>query len=173
MEVRSAYVGWFQELPVQLWLTVNAKEPLWPGSWRFVLDQVLELIETEAGERGQTAWCGVCETNRDREGFHLHALGLGSDALRHPRRVGADGLVPQIASLVEPLHASYRDYVREDNAAAVQLKAVQRYGKGLRSLHAYFTKTLHAYMRKDVDADWFDVGDVGRFLSTSVVTLSA
>jgi hypothetical protein len=171
-EVRQAYVRWFEELPVRLWLTVNAREPLWPGSWRFVLDQALDVVESASGLQGQTAWIGVCETNRDRLGFHLHALGLGGEQLLEPRRTGPGGLVSRIEQLVAPLHAAYRVYERDQNAASVTLKSVQRYGNGLRSLNAYFTKTLHAYMRKDGDADWFEAGDVGRFLTTSRVVLS-
>jgi hypothetical protein len=41
--VVAAYVDWFRDLPVQLWLTVNAAEPLGAGSWRFVLHRVHEL----------------------------------------------------------------------------------------------------------------------------------
>ncbi len=162
-------MGWFEPLPVRLWLTVNAREPLWPGSFRFVLEQARELVEDASGTLGQTAWMGVCETNRDRLGFHLHALGLGPQAMTAPRRTGPGGLIHGIEELVTPLHASYRDFGRDDNAASVTLKVVERFGTGHRSLTAYFTKTLHAYMRKDEAADWFEAGDVGRYLTTTRV----
>src|SRR6202162_2167226 len=171
-QVRGAYVKWFEGLPVRLWLTINAREPLWPGAWRFVLDQALEVVEDASCLSGQTAWIGVCETNRDRLGFHLHALGLGGEGLLDPRRTGPGGLIAQIEGLVTPLHAAYRVYEQDSNQASVTLKSVQRYGNGVRSLNAYFTKTLHAYLRKDRDADWFEAGDVGRFLTTSKVVLS-
>ena len=164
-QVRDAYVRWYQDLPVQLWLTVNAREGLWPGSWRFVLDQARELVEDVAGVRNQTAWEGVCEENADRGGYHLHALGIGPPEMRGPRRTGVDGLIPLIAALVEPLNASYRTYRQDRNAAMVQLKPVRRYGNGHNSLVAYSTKTLHMYVRKDANAGWVESGDVGRFLS--------
>lgn len=158
-QTRDAYVEWFEPLPVRLWLTVNAREPLYQGSWRHVVNQASEIIETASGLTGQTTWLGVCESNRDRNGFHLHALGLGGRALLEPRRTGPGGLIERIEGLVRPLHASYREYRRDDdNAAGVTLKAVQRFGNGQRSLTAYWTKTLHAYMRKDTDSDWFEVG---------------
>ena len=156
---RDAYVEWFEPLPVRLWLTVNAREPLYQGSWLYVMEQASEIIEEAAGLRGQTCWLGVCESNRDRNGFHLHALGLGGAGLLSPRRTGAGGVIQHIEGLVRPLHANHREYRRDaDNAASVTLKAVQRFGNGQRSLTAYWTKTLHAYMRKDTAADWFEVG---------------
>ncbi len=160
-QVVAAYVEWFRELPVQLWLTVNAAEPLGAGSWRYVLDQVYELVEDVCVLRGETAWWGAVEQNRDRELCHLHALGIGPAALQAPRRVGPDGLISGIERLVTPLHAAWRPYVQPDNRAAVTLRAVRRYGSGVDSLTRYVVK----YEVKDRNAAHIESGDLGRFLA--------
>lgn len=163
----SAYVEWFRPLPVQLWLTINAREPLGIGGWRYVLRLVSELVEERAGERGQTAWLGAVEPNRDRELCHLHALGMGPTSLREPRRTGPDGLISAIAQLVTPLHSGWRPYQQPDNRGSATLRAVRSFGNGPDSLTAYFVK----YSHKERDAAQIEVGDVGRFLHSVPVTL--
>jgi hypothetical protein len=168
-QVVDAYVEWWRPLPVQLWLTVNAREPLGVGGWTYVLRLVHGLVEEAIGHGGlaQTAWLGAIEPNRDRELCHLHALGLGPASMRQPRRVGSGGLIAGIEDLVEPLHASWRPYVQPDNRAAVTLRAVRAFGNGPDSLTRYFTKYAH----KDRDAAQIEVGDVARFFRSSQVVL--
>lgn len=161
--VVDAYVEWFGGLPVQLWLTVNAAEPLGAGSWRFVLHQVHDLVERVGDLRDETAWWGAVERNRDRELCHLHALGVGPPALRALRRVGPDGLVGDIERIVVPLHAAWRPFVQPDNRAAVTLRAVRRFGNGTDSLTRYIVK----YEVKDREAVHIESGDIGRFLPSA------
>jgi hypothetical protein len=143
----------------------NVAEPLGVGSWRFVLDQVHDLVERVGNLRDETAWWGAVERNRDRELCHLHALGVGSPVLRGLRRVGPGGLVGGIERIVLPLHSAWRPFVQPDNRAAVTLRAVRRFGNGNDSLTRYIVK----YEVKDREAAHIESGDIGRFLATAKV----
>lgn len=161
--VVDAYVEWFGGLPVQLWLTVNAAEPLGAGSWRFVLHQVHDLVERVGDLRDETAWWVRLSATATGSCAICTRLGWGPPALRALRRVGPNGLVGDIERIVVPLHAAWRPFVQPDNRAAVTLRAVRRFGNGTDSLTRYIVK----YEVKDREAVHIESGDIGRFLPSA------
>ena len=154
----DAWRDWLAEGSPQLQLHVTLREPVGLPGLALLMSTALDSAKAQLGLDLCAVW-GVAQQNSFRDGLHAHALMFGPPALQQVRRSVMWGEVREKAATLHRL-APLPGEVQEPNSAFVRILPVTLRGGGVESLTAYIVR----YMLDHGQGDWFEAGELGRWL---------
>lgn len=113
-----AMAGWLGPVPFRLFVTVAPLAPLGPGTYRWLAEDLLDLVSIAAGvARRELGLLGFTQRNR-RGGLHAHELIAGPSEVSSVHRVTLARLCESRWGEVQPMRLDYA--VRQNMRVDVQ-----------------------------------------------------